>query len=152
MSTNLIANYIPSQNILINFLPKNLSLKSSGFIIILLSFFIGLFWLPVLSKIGILSFVDTVGAFFGPIFGIIIADYYVVKKKQIINKDIFSSSIHGAYYFSNGWHIKAIYSMLVAFIFSASTIWNADLRFLQSYAWLIGAFIGFIIYYLLSEK
>ena len=152
LSTNLIANYIPSQNVLLNFLPKNLSLKSSGFIIILLSFFIGLFWLPVLSKIGILSFVDTVGAFFGPIFGIIIADYYLVKKKQIINKDIFSSSKHGAYYFSNGWHIKAIYSMFIAFIFSASTIWNADLRFLQSYSWLIGAFIGFVIYYLLSEK
>ncbi len=135
-----------------HFLPKNLSLKSSGFIIILLSFFIGLFWLPVLSKIGILSFVDTVGAFFGPIFGIIIADYYVVKKKQIINKDIFSSSKYGAYYFSGGWHIKAIYSMFIAFVFSASTIWNVDLRFLQSYAWLIGAFIGFVIYYLLSEK
>ncbi len=151
-STNLIANYIPSQNALLNFLPKNLSLKSSGFVTILLSFFIGLFWLPVLSQIGILSFIDTIGAFFGPIFGIIIADYYLVKKKQIINKDIFSSSKHGAYYFSNGWHIKAIYSMFIAFIFSASTIWNADLRFLQSYSWLIGAFIGFVIYYLLSEK
>ncbi len=151
-STNLIANYIPSQNALLNFLPKNLSLKSSGFIIILLSFFVGLFWLPVLSQIGILSFVDTIGAFFGPIFGIIIVDYYLLRKKQIINKDIFSSSMHGAYYFSNGWHIKGIYSMFIAFIFSASTIWNADLRFLQSYAWLIGAFIGFVIYYLLSEK
>jgi len=151
-STNLIANYIPSQNALLNFLPKNLSLKSSGFVTILLSFFIGLFWLPVLSQIGILSFIDTIGAFFGPIFGIIIADYYLVKKKQIINKDIFSSSKHGAYYFSYGWHIKAIYSMFIAFIFSASTIWNADLRFLQSYSWLIGAFIGFVIYYLLSEK
>ena len=151
-STNLIANYIPSQNVLLNFLPKNLSLKKSGFVIIVLSFFIGLFWLPVLSQIGILSFIDTAGAFFGPIFGIIIADYYLVKKKQIINKDLFSSSKHGAYYFSNGWHIKAIYSMFIGFVFSASTIWNADLRFFQSYAWLIGAFIGFVIYYLLSEK
>tara|TARA_B100000686_G_scaffold290354_1_gene317687 strand:+ start:369 stop:1826 length:1458 start_codon:yes stop_codon:yes gene_type:complete len=151
-STNLIANYIPSQNILLNFLPKNLSLKSSGFLIILLSFFVGLFWLPLLSQIGILSFVDTIGAFFGPIFGIIIADYYLVKKKQIINKDIFSSSKHGAYYFSGGWHIKAIYSLFIAFIFSASTIWNQDLGFLQSYSWLIGASIGFVMYYLLSEK
>ena len=80
-STNLIANYIPSQNVLLNFLPKNLSLKKSGFVIIVLSFFIGLFWLPVLSQIGILSFVDTIGAFFGPIFGIIIADYYLLRKK-----------------------------------------------------------------------
>jgi len=34
-STNLIANYIPSQNALLNFLPRNLSLKSSGYLIVL---------------------------------------------------------------------------------------------------------------------
>jgi NCS1 family nucleobase:cation symporter-1 len=81
LSTNLIANYIPTQNALLNFLPKQLSLKSSGFIIIFIGFFIGLFWLPVLSQIGILSFLDTVGAFFGPMFGLMIADYYAIKKK-----------------------------------------------------------------------
>ena len=36
LSTNLIANYIPTQNALLNFLPKQLNLKSSGFIIILI--------------------------------------------------------------------------------------------------------------------
>ena len=41
LSTNLIANYIPSQNVLLNLLPKNLSLKSSGLIIVLLGFFVG---------------------------------------------------------------------------------------------------------------
>ena len=108
--------------------------------------------MPILSQIGVLSIVDTVGAFFGPIFGIIIADYYLIKKKEIINKDIFSASETGAYYFSGGWHIKAIYSLLIAFVFSAATIWNPDFRFLQSYSWLIGAFVGFVMHYLLSEK
>ena len=99
-STNLIANYIPSQNALLNFLPKNLSLKSSGIIIIILGFFIGVFWLPVLSQIGILSIVDTIGSFFGPIFGIMIADYYLIRNKHIVNKDIFSSISESAYYYS----------------------------------------------------
>ena len=49
LSTNLIANYIPSQNTLLNFLPKNLNLKSSGFIIIILGLLIGIFWLPILA-------------------------------------------------------------------------------------------------------
>ena len=35
ISSNLIANYIPSQNTLINFLPNSLNLKSSGAVIIL---------------------------------------------------------------------------------------------------------------------
>ena len=58
----------------------------------------------------------------------------------------------GAYYFSSGWNIKAIYSLFIAFIFSAATIWNPDLRFLQSYSWLIGGAVGFLMSYLLSKK
>ena len=92
LSTNLIANYIPTQNVLLNFLPGKLNSKSAGFIIIFLGFFVSVFRLSVLSQIGILSFIDTVGAFFGPLFGIIIADYYLIRGKEIVNKDIFSSS------------------------------------------------------------
>ena len=151
-STNLIANFIPSQYSLINFAPAKLSPTSAGIIIGILAFFIGGLWVPILSQIGVLSIVDTVGAFFGPIFGIIIADYYLIKKKEIVNKDIFSASENGSYYFSGGWHFKAIYSLFIAFIFSAATIWNPDFRFLQSYSWLIGAFVGFMMHYLLSKK
>ena len=152
VSTNLIANFIPSQNCLINLMPSKLNSTSSGVIIGILGFFIGALWVPLLSQIGILSIVDTFGAFFGPIFGIIIADYYLIKEKEIINKDIFSTNENGAYYFSGGWHLKAIYALFVAFVFSAATIWNPEFRFLQSYSWLIGAFIGFMMHYLLSKK
>ena len=151
-STNLIANFIPSQYSLINFAPNKLSSTSSGVIIGIIAFFVGALWIPLLSQIGILSLVDTVGAFFGPIFGIIIANYYLIKNKKIVIKDIFSSAPDGVYYYSNGWNIKAIYSLFIAFIFSAATIWNPDFRFLQSYSWLIGAFIGFLMHFLLSEK
>ena len=51
-STNLIANYFPSQNILLNFLPKSLTLKSSGLLIVLFGFFVGTFWTPFLVKTG----------------------------------------------------------------------------------------------------
>jgi nucleobase:cation symporter-1, NCS1 family len=151
-STNLIANYIPAQNSFINFLPSKLSLKTSGLVILFFGFFIGIFWAPLLSQIGILSFVDTAGAFFGPIFGVIIIDYYVISKKTIFNKDIFSSLPSGAYYYSNGWHIKAIYSLLIGFIFSAVTIWNVDFSFLQSFSWIIGALVSSITYYLIANR
>ena len=151
-STNLIANYVPSQNTLINFFPKKLTLKSSGIIIIIIGFLIGIYWVPLLSQIGILSFVDTVGSFFGPIFGIAIVDYYLIKKGKLVNKDIFSSMPNSTYYYSGGWHIKAIYSLFIGFIFSVSTIWNVDLRFLQSFSWLIGALMSSITYYLLANR
>jgi nucleobase:cation symporter-1, NCS1 family len=151
-STNLIANYIPAQNSLLNFIPSKLNLKSSGTIIVILGSIIGIFWLPLLSQIGILSFVDTAGSFFGPIFGIMIVDYYLIKKSSLINKDIFSSENNGLYYYSSGWHLKAIYSLLIGFIFAASTIWNVNLMPLQSYSWIIGAFTSSLTYYLLANR
>ena len=151
-STNLIANYIPSQNSIINFFPSKFNQRSSGILIISLGLVFAIFWDPVLSRIGILAFVDTAGSFFGPIAGIMMIDYYVIKNKKVIIKDIFSSDKDGSYHYSGGWQIKAIYSLFIGFIFASSTIWNVDLRFLQSFSWIIGAILSSITYYLLASK
>ena len=151
-STNMVANFIPSQYSLINFAPVNLNLKSASYIILIVGFLIGVFWLTLLSQIGILSFIDTLGSFFGPIFGVIIVDYYLINKEKLSNKDLYSTETDGLYYYSRGWHIKAIYSLVLGFIFSASTIWNVNFMFLQSYAWVISALVSSIIYYLLAKK
>jgi NCS1 family nucleobase:cation symporter-1 len=151
-STNLVANFIPSQYSLINFIPSTLTLRSASYIISFFGLLIAVFWLTILSQIGILSFIDTFGAFFGPLFGVIAADYYLIKKEDLSNKDLYSIDKDSSYYYSGGWHIKGVYSLVIGFIFSASTIWNTDLMFLQSYAWIIGAFISWITYYLLAKK
>ena len=151
-STNLIANYIPTQNSLLNFLPTKLNLKSSAIVIWILGFIIGILWLPLLSQIGILAFVDTLGSFFGPLFGVMIIDYYLIKENSLSNKDFFSFEENSLYFFSNGWHIKAIYSLLLGFIFAASTIWNESLMNFQSYSWIIGTSISSLTYYLLTNK
>ncbi len=151
-STNLIANFIPSQYTMINLVPSKLTFKSSSFIIGILGFLIGIFWLTYLSQIGILSIIDTFGAFFGPMFGVMISDYYFIKKDNLANKDIYSIESQGSYYYSGGWHIKGIYSIILGFIFSASTIWNSNLVFLQSYSWIIGAFVSALVYFLLAKE
>ncbi len=151
-STNLIANFIPSQYSLINFIPSSLSLKSSSIIIVIVGFLVGVFWLTYLSQIGILSFIDTFSAFFGPLFGIMISDFYLIKRESLINKDIYSLENSGAYYYSGGWHIKGVYSLILGFIYSSSTIWNSNLMFLHSYSWIIGAFMAAFTYYLLAKR
>ena len=151
-STNLIANFIPSQYTLINFAPSFFSLKSASYVIAFFGFFIGIFWLTYFSQIGILSFIDTFGAFFGPLFGVMISDYYFIKKGKLNNKDIYSLEDNGEYYYSGGWHFKGVYSLIIGFIFSSSTIWNSNLMFLNSYSWIIGAFVASFTYYLLAKK
>ena len=151
-STNLIANFIPSQYTLINFDPTSFSFKSASYVIAIFGFIIGVFWLTFLSQVGILSYIDTIGAFFGPLFGLMIADFYMIKKGKLENKDIYSLETNGTYYYSGGWHLKGVYSLILGFIFSASTIWNTNFMFLQSYSWIIGAFVAAFVYYLLARE
>ena len=151
-STNLVANFIPSQYSLINFNQNNFNLKNVSFTIGFFGFFIAIFWPTFLSQIGILSFIDTFGTFFGPISGVMIVNYYLIDKSQVDVKDIHLTSPDSKFYFSKGWHIKGVYSLIIGFIFASSTIWNYNLMFLQSYSWIIGAFLSGFVYYLLAKK
>ena len=152
ISTNLIANFIPSQYSLINFAPKKLSLKKISYIISITGLLVGILWPTLLSQIGILSFIDTFSSFFGPIFGVMVVDYFIINNSKLEIIGIHNVSHESTYHFSSGSQIKAIYSLLIGCIFSASTIWNSNLMFLQSFAWVIGALTGGITYYLLKKK
>ncbi len=151
-STNLIANFIPSQYSLINFQPNKLNIKSASYLIGFFGFIIAIFWPTLLSQIGILSFIDTFGSFFGPLSGVMIINYYYINKSDINIKDIHTFSLNGSFYFSKGWHLKAVYSVIIGFIFASSTIWNFNLMFLQSYSWIIGTLVSGFVYYLLDKK
>ena len=152
LSTNLIVNYIPSKNVLINFLPNSLNLNKASYIIVFFGFVVSGFWLSIFSQSGIIFFFDNLSSFFGPIFGVVIADFYFVKKQKINHKELFYPKENSEYIYSSGWNYKAMYSLVIGFIFSASTIWNSNLTSLQSFGWIIGAFVSFVIYYLLAKK
>ena len=112
----------------------------------------GILWPTLFSQVGMLSFIDTFSSFFGPISGVMIVNYFILNNSNLKIKKIHAIDNESPYYFSGGWHIKAIYSLFVGFIFSSSTIWNSNLMFLQSYAWIIGATISSLIFYLLAKK
>ena len=152
LSTNLISNYVPAQNTLINLMPKNLDLKTFGMLIFLFGLIVASLWPSVLSLIGIMQIVDSLTALFGPIFGIIIADYYLVKKENVNHKDLFYMREDNIYFYSNGWNYKAIYSLLIGFIFSFSILWNYNLQDIKTFSWIIGFLVSFVIYYLLSDE
>ena len=71
---------------------------------------------------------------------------------ELNNKDIYSLEKNSLYFYTGGWHIKGIYSLIIGFIFSASSIWNVSLMFLQPFSWIIGALVTSFIYYLLANK
>ena len=152
LSTNLITNYIPTQNSIINFLPKNLDLKSAGILILIFGLITGSLWPSILSQIEIIKLIDSLAAFFGPIFGVIIADNYLVKRQKVNHNDLFFIRLENEYIYSGGWNYKAVYAVLIGFIFSFSIIWNTNFEDFKTYSWIIGFVVSYIMYYLLNEK
>jgi len=152
LSSNLISNYIPTQNTLINLMPSKLDLKSFGMLIFLLGLIVAGLWPSILSLVGAASLINSLSAFFGPIFGVIIADYYFVKKEKIDHKDLFFYRENNIYFYSNGWNYKALYSLTIGFIFSFSVLWNYSFQDIKTFSWIIGSLISFLIYYLLNNK
>ena len=129
-----------------------MTLKKSGLIILIIGFLIGSLWTPLLSQNGSLSILDTIASFFGPIFGIMVVDYYLIKKRILINKDIFFANEKSVYMYSKGWHLKALYSILIGTIFAFATIWNPNFYTFQSFSWIIGFVVSSTIYYLLASE
>jgi len=84
---NLVANFIPAAFGLANLAPAKISARTGGIITAVISFFIGALWLALISKIGIAGFVDTLGAVLAPLYGIVVADYYLVRKQRLNVQD-----------------------------------------------------------------
>ena len=97
-------------------------------------------------------FVEGAATTFGPIFGVLVADYYLFKKQQINHKELFYPKEQTEYIYSNGWNYKALYSLLIGSIFSLSSLLNENFIQYQSFGWIIGAFASYLVYYLLNNK
>jgi len=149
---NMVANFVPPAYDLANLIPSKIDFRIGGLITAILGFVIGAFWVSVISQIGMFPFVNTLGAILAPVYGVMIIDYYIIKKQRIDINDLFSSKKSGKYYYDGGWNSKAFYAWIIAGIFSVATVWHPALSSMGGYAWIIGAALGAILHYLMSNK
>ncbi len=149
---NLVANFVPPAYDLANLIPSKIDFRIGGLITAIAAFFVGALWVSVISQIGIAGFVNTLGAILAPVYGIMVTDYYLIKKQQLDIQQLFSSDPSGKYYYDKGWNRKALIAFGVAAIFSISSVWAPAFAFLSGYAWVIGAILGAIFYYLIMPK
>jgi NCS1 family nucleobase:cation symporter-1 len=143
---NLVANFIPPAYDIANLNPEKISAKTGGLITAGIAFFIGAFWVSLISQIGIAGFVDTLGAFLAPLYGILVIDYYIVRNQEIDIDELFNGKTTGKYYYGNGWNNRAIYAFAIAAVFSVATVWVPALAQLSGYGWVIGAVLGGLLH------
>ena len=149
---NLVANFIPPAYDIANLAPARISARTGGYITAAIAFFIGALWVSFISAVGIAAFVDTLGAVLAPLYGIIVADYYLVRRQRLDVQQLFSAEPNSAYYFNAGWNRKAIIAFGISSVFSVASVWMPGLESLSGFAWLLGALFGAVVHYLLMRK
>ena len=148
---NLVANFIPAVNGIANLAPKKISFRNAGLITSGFALVIGGLWTAFISQFGIGGFVNTLGATLAPLYGILIVDYYLLRKEKLNVEALYDMS-GGEYHYGNGWNDKALTAFGIAAIFSIAAVWVPALAALSGYAWVIGAVLGGIIFYAISNK
>jgi NCS1 family nucleobase:cation symporter-1 len=97
----------------------------------------------------------------GPIGGIMIADYYFIRKKELVVEELYQHT--GRYNFTNGFNSKAIISLMLGilpnvpgFLLQVKLVsenqfpgWISNL---YNYAWFVGFFVSGILYMLFMRS
>ncbi len=160
---NMVANFIPPAYDLANLMPDKINFRIGGLITAIFGFIIGGLWVAVITQMGMFPFVNTLGAILAPVFGIMIVDYYVIKKQKLDVDDLFSDSASGKYHYNGGFNGKAMLAWLISGYVAVGSVWPnilfagldeffANLGGGGGYAWMIGAALGAIIHMAISGR
>lgn len=151
---NLTTNYVTAAFNLSNLLPHKIEYKHAGQIISIISLLI-FPWFYINNPTWMLYFVNIAGTFVAPTFGIIIADYYFVKKQQLDLKSLFSTSPKDKYYYQKGHNTAAFVALALSMIFSILCVILGKimpaLTVIDNWGWVIGLLSGGFIYILLMQ-
>lgn len=141
LSTNLAANVIAPATAFSNMWPKRISFRTGGLLTGLIGIAICPWWL--LNEIS--SILLLVSAFLGPVLGILLADYFWVRKQQLDVPGLFSES--GPYrYNSMGINPVALIALLLGIGLALVGAWIEALSFLYQIAWFTGFIVAFLAY------
>ncbi|MGV6851893.1 MAG: NCS1 family nucleobase:cation symporter-1 [bacterium] len=156
LTTNLAANVVAPAYGFSNLAPDKISFTMGGYITAAIG--IAIFPWKLLETAGGYLFVWLIGysALLGPIAGILIADYFILRKSNLQQDDLYA---HDGRY--GAWNSAGMIALTVGilpnlpgFLHAAGIIENVPAIFdtIYSYAWFVGLFIAAIVYLLISKK
>ncbi len=144
LNVNVAANIVSPANDFSNLYPRRISFKMGGLITCVL----GLVMQPwkLLESHGTYIFGWLVGysSLLGPIAGVMIADYFVVRKKIIVVEDLYRRG--GFYEFKRGTNWRAIAALGAGIGVALVGLVVPALRPLYDYAWFVGFGVAFLAY------
>jgi NCS1 family nucleobase:cation symporter-1 len=146
LNVNVAANLVSPSNDFSNLSPRLISFRTGGLIACVVGVVVFQPW-KLLANYSNYIFNWLVGysGFLGPIAGVMICDYFVVRKKIILVEDLYQR--RGFYEFANGinWRAMAALSAGAGVAFIGLIV--PTLRVLYDYAWFVGFAASFLAYW-----
>jgi NCS1 family nucleobase:cation symporter-1 len=147
LNTNVAANVVSPSNDFSNLNPRRISFRTGG----LITGVIGVLLMPwkLLGDFSAYIFGWLVGysGLLGPIAGIMIADYFVLRRCRLNVDALYLSK--GEYSYSNGVNWRAIVALGVGIAIALCGLAFPPLRWLYDYAWFVGFLVAGGLYLLL---
>ncbi len=148
MGINIVANFVSPAYDIANLAPQKIDFKLGGLITSILSVLVCP-WLFVANPHAITVFVGIFGAVLGPMFGIMVSDYYLVKRRKVVLADLYTLSPKGSLHFDGGWNRKALVALAISggLSIGLSLAGAFGLIFnVGDWGWLIGSVAGALVY------
>ena len=149
LGINVVANFVSPAYDLANVAPNHIDFKRGGVI----SAIVALVCTPwnLFSNPTVVNyFIGGLGAFLGPLFGIIMLDYYILRRQRVVLGDLFRED--GEYSYRNGWNPRAVVAFVIAATPTAIIALVPALSYWAPYSWFLGAALGAVIHYALSRN
>ena len=148
---NLVANFVSPAFDLANVAPRHVSFRRGGLIAAAITLFT-VPWHFVGSPQAMTLFVGAIGGFLGPMYGIIITDYYLVKRGDVPVDALYSTSPRGRFWYSGGWNPRAVGALVPAVGLSAAIAFVPMLEALRAVNWFVSAGVAAALYLALQRR
>ena len=160
LATNIAANIVSPANDFSNLSPKKINFKTGGYITGIIGILI-MPWKLIADPNGyIFTWLISYSSLLGPVGGIMIVDYFFIRKKNLIANDLYEPL--GSYRYHNGFNWAAVLALLCGIVpnipgfllqikaitASAFPEWIAHL---YNYAWFVGFFVSALVYLMLMK-
>ena len=161
LATNIAANIVSPANDFSNLNPKKINFRMGGYITGIIGILI-FPWKLVEDPSGyIYSWLVGYSALLGPVGGIMIADYFFIRKQKLETGELYSHT--GRYRYGNGFNSIAILALVIGILpnipgfllqvqlVSADLfpVWISDL---YHFAWFVGFFLSGFVYWIMMRR
>ncbi len=149
LNTNVAANVVSPSNDFSNLNPRRISFRMGGMI----TGVVGVLLMPwkLLSDFSAYIFGWLVGysGLLGPIAGVMIADYFLIRRSRLKVDDLYRR--HGIYEYDNGVNLRAVAALACGIVVALLGLFFPPLRLLYDYAWFVGFGVAGLVYVALMQ-